>query len=145
MNTNNSNVPKWVKVSKGETFTEDVLFATEEGLQSKNFCNIIHGKGCKAQEDGYYLPYNLLANLPKEVEKNPEKKYEYSIDGLIEALRILQKYWDGNFPTKCEHDMLFFNGVGEDKVSEKDKKRLKELGFVPYDNFAFVSYSFGNN
>ena len=74
-----------------------------------------------------------------------EKRHEDSIDGLIEALRILQKYWDGNYPTKCEHDMLFFNGVGKDKVSEKDIKRLEELGFVPYEDFAFVSYRFGDN
>lgn len=66
MNSNNSSTPKWVKVSKGETFTEDVLFATKEDLERGRFCNIIHSKGCKADEDGYYLQYESLVNLPIE-------------------------------------------------------------------------------
>lgn len=66
MSSNSSNTPKWVKVKKGEKFTEDVLFATKEEIEKGHFCNIIHSKGCKAQEDGYYLQYESLVNLPIE-------------------------------------------------------------------------------
>lgn len=67
MNTEEKQTPKWVKVNKGFVFTEDVLFANyEELFVKKHFSNIIHAKGCKAQEDGYYLVYNSLANLPTE-------------------------------------------------------------------------------
>lgn len=73
------------------------------------------------------------------------------MEDLIEALTILKKYispddeYGREFPTTCEHDMLFVNCVSPDVVSDEDKSRLKELGFVPYDNFAFVSYRFGDN
>lgn len=66
MSKNESITPKWVKVSKFETFTEDVLFATKEDLERGRFCNIIYSKGCKADEDGYYLQYESLVNLPIE-------------------------------------------------------------------------------
>ena len=70
---------------------------------------------------------------------------------LIEALQILLKYIDPNddygmnYPTTCEHDELFVNCVRPDQVLEEDKKRLSELGFEPYEDFAFVSYRFGDN
>ena len=70
---------------------------------------------------------------------------------LIEALRILMKYIDPEdsygmeYPTTCEHDELFVNCVKPEDVSEEDTRRLEELGFVPYEDFAFVSYRFGSN
>lgn len=67
---------------------------------------------------------------------------------LIEALQILMKYVDPKYekyPTTCEHDQFFVNCVTPDSVSEEDTKRLDELGFVPYEDFAFVSYRFGSN
>lgn len=70
---------------------------------------------------------------------------------LIEALQILMKYIDPDdtygleHPTTCEHDELFVNCVSPYRVSKEDTKRLGELGFVPYDNLAFVSYRFGSN
>jgi hypothetical protein len=72
------------------------------------------------------------------------------MDDLIEALQIFSKYildgsYDKDYPTTCEHDMLIVNVVSPDEVSEEDTKRLEELGFIPYDNFAFVSYRFGDN
>ena len=69
---------------------------------------------------------------------------------LIKALQIFLKYitpgdYGEKFPTACEHDKLFINCVSPDKVSEEDKKELKELGFVPYEDVVFVSYRFGSN
>lgn len=70
---------------------------------------------------------------------------------LIEALGILAKYikpddsYGMKSPTKCEHGMLFVNCVAPDDVSLEDIGRLSELGFEPYEDFAFVSYRFGDN
>ncbi len=68
------------------------------------------------------------------------------MNDLIEALEIFKKYC-GNKPnpTTCEHDMLFVNCVSPDEVSDEDKNRLNHLGFIPYEDFAFVSYRFGDN
>ena len=67
---------------------------------------------------------------------------------LIKALEIFLKYLpDGDikFPTTCAHDMLFVNCVSPDMVSDIDKEELKNLGFIPYEDFAFVTYRFGSN
>lgn len=72
-------------------------------------------------------------------------EYKYSIDALIEALQIYKKYCNDSFPTTCEHDMLFLNKMCPDDVSHEDLMRLDELGFEPYEDFAFVSYRFGSN
>jgi len=52
---------------------------------------------------------------------------------------------DVKYPTTCEHEELFVNCVTPEQVSEEDLKRLDELGFSPYEDFAFVSYRFGDN
>jgi len=71
------------------------------------------------------------------------------MEDLIKALQIFSKYITDDYvrkhPTKCEHDMLFVNCVRPDEVSNEDKKELETLGFVPYEDFAFVSYRFGDN
>lgn len=65
---------------------------------------------------------------------------------LIEALQIFMKYCgDVKYPTTCEHDELYINCVKPEQVTEEDLKRLDELGFFPYEDFAFVSYRFGDN
>ena len=66
---------------------------------------------------------------------------------LIEALTILMKYGDSQFPIHCEHDVLIMSGIGveENAVSVDDAKRLYELGFdwnIEYD--CWVSYRFGS-
>lgn len=48
---------------------------------------------------------------------------------LIEALTIFLKYRDVDYPTHCEHDVLYIMDITEEEVSEEDKKRLDELGF----------------
>ena len=70
------------------------------------------------------------------------------MEDLIKALLIFNNYITDEhirmFPTNCEHDMLFVS-VPPGEVSDEDKKALVELGFVPYEHFAFVSYKFGSN
>lgn len=68
-----------------------------------------------------------------------------SLDALIEALNIFRNYNNESFPTTCEHDVLIVNKVSPDMVSEVDKQRLEQLGFVPYEDFGFISYRFGSN
>jgi hypothetical protein len=66
---------------------------------------------------------------------------------LIDALTIFSKYvepdsYQANFPTHCEHDVLFVN-VEPDLVSEEDKAKLEKLSFIPND-VGFNSYRFGS-
>ena len=49
---------------------------------------------------------------------------------LIEALNIFLKYKNKAYPISCEHDTLYINGISPEDVSEEDKKRLEELGFL---------------
>lgn len=66
---------------------------------------------------------------------------------LIEALTIFAKYKDLEWPTHCEHDVLYIMGVTLDEVSEEDQKRLKELGFLWSDSTdmgGWMSFHFGS-
>ncbi|MEV5710118.1 hypothetical protein [Actinoallomurus sp. NPDC052274] len=65
------------------------------------------------------------------------------MDDLIEALTILRKYGNRAFPTYCRHDELWIAGVQPADVSEEDKTRLDELGFIEADD-AFMSHRFGS-
>jgi hypothetical protein len=52
------------------------------------------------------------------------------MNDLIEALQILRKYGNPNNPTYCGHDVLSVSPeIDPDDVSNKDKKKLDELGF----------------
>ncbi len=62
---------------------------------------------------------------------------------LIDALNIFLKYGNPPYPTHCEHDELFVM-IGEELVSEEDKKELDRLGFRVNDNGTFSSYKFGS-
>lgn len=88
---------------------------------------------------------------------------------LIKALTILQKYMDENnqFPTSCEHDVLYVHGVHLHKMNADAVCELINLGFMPgsdddtdydWDNFTqedwedrwpfladcFYSYKYGS-
>lgn len=67
---------------------------------------------------------------------------------LIEALQIFLKYKDPEWPTHCEHDILCIMGVTFDEVSDEDKKRLDELGFVWLEDACgepgWASFKFGS-
>lgn len=62
---------------------------------------------------------------------------------LIEALQIFLKYGDPAYPTHCEHDALTVC-VDPSLVSEEDKSRLKDLGFIADDGGGFISFRFGS-
>jgi len=67
------------------------------------------------------------------------------MDNLIEALQIFRKYGNPDFPTHCEHDVLWICGISPDDVSDEDKKRLNEIGFFHNeDDDLFKSYVFGS-
>jgi len=66
------------------------------------------------------------------------------MDDLIEALQIFRKYGNPEFPTHCEHDVMYLN-IDYNLVSDDDKKKLDELGFFEdEDNDKFMSYQFGS-
>lgn len=64
---------------------------------------------------------------------------------LIEALQIFLKYENQQWPTGCEHDVMYVYIKPED-VSEQDIVRLEDLGFgVDVDLECFRSYRFGSS
>jgi len=66
------------------------------------------------------------------------------MDDLIQALQILRKYKNPEFPTSSEHDILYIN-VKPKKVSDEDIQILGELGVhADYKEKRFFSYKFGN-
>ena len=63
---------------------------------------------------------------------------------LIRALEIFLKYGDAQWPTHCEHDVLYVD-IRPEVVSEEDKILLKELSFVVDEEIdCFRSYRFGS-
>jgi hypothetical protein len=68
------------------------------------------------------------------------------MDDLIEALTIFRKYKNAKWPTNCSHDVLAIMEVTEEEVSEEDKKRLDELGFLfgGDDDDCWISFRFGS-
>ena len=69
-----------------------------------------------------------------------------SLSELIESLQILKKYGDPDYPTHCEHDVLYICGVDPSDVSDEDKKRLDDLGFFVGDEGGecFMSFKYGS-
>lgn len=66
---------------------------------------------------------------------------------LIEALTILLKYGNPNYPTHCEHDVMVICGIDPDDVSDTDQAKLDELGFnisKEYGERSFISHKFGS-
>ncbi len=63
---------------------------------------------------------------------------------LIEALQIFLKYGNPDYPTHCEHDELTV-GIDPSLVSDEDKKKLDELGFIENpEGDDFYSYKYGS-
>ena len=65
------------------------------------------------------------------------------MNDLIEALQIFSKYTSDEYPTACDHDVLYVM-VNPDDVSEEDINRLAKLDFFPGDNETFESFRFGS-
>ena len=66
------------------------------------------------------------------------------MNDLIEALTIFLKYKNVKYPTHCEHDVLAIADISYDEVSDEDKKRLDELGFLWGEGGNWISYRFGS-
>lgn len=69
------------------------------------------------------------------------------MEKLIQALQILLKYGNPDYPTHCEHDILTICGIEPSDVSEEDIAKLDELGFFVGDEYgeeAFHSYKYGS-
>ncbi len=69
------------------------------------------------------------------------------LDNLIKALTIFRKYGNPNYPTHCEHDVMYICGIDPDDVSEEDKKELDDLGFIvasDYGETQFKSFEYGS-
>lgn len=66
------------------------------------------------------------------------------MEDLIKALQIFLKYGNKNYPTFCEHDILYVD-VDPSVVSDEDKKVLDELGFFVDDELdCFASFKYGS-
>lgn len=66
------------------------------------------------------------------------------MDDLIKALQILRKYGNPQWPTHCEHDVMYVD-IRYSEVSEEDRKELDRLGFFEDDdNDGFKSYRYGS-
>ncbi len=66
------------------------------------------------------------------------------MDALIKALIILRRYETPEYPTNCEHDVMYFD-IEPNLVSDKDKQKLEILG-IEYDKYndRFYSHKFGS-
>lgn len=69
------------------------------------------------------------------------------MEDLIKALTILLKYGNPQWPTHCEHDVMYIMEIDPATVSQEDIQELDKLGFVISEEFGekqFVSYKFGS-
>lgn len=69
------------------------------------------------------------------------------MENLIKALQILLKYGNPDYPTHCEHDVMYICDIDPDDVSEADKAELEELGFFVSDESGesgFMSFRYGS-
>jgi len=69
------------------------------------------------------------------------------MEDLIKALQIFLKYGNPPYPTHCEHDDLTIVGIEPADVSDKDKAKLNELGFIVGEEHGeplFHSFKFGS-
>ena len=66
------------------------------------------------------------------------------MDDLIEALKIFRKYGNPEWPTHCEHDVMYIS-IDYDSVSDEDREKLAVLGFEEYEeDNKFMSFKFGS-
>lgn len=68
------------------------------------------------------------------------------MEDLIKALQIFLKYGNPDYPTHCEHDVMYICGIEPDQVSDEDKAELDRLGFFVADepDDGFMSFKYGS-
>lgn len=62
---------------------------------------------------------------------------------LIEALQIILKHGDVEYPTHCEHDEMHIYPNSMD-FTEEELARLEEIGFYPNGMDGFYSFKYGS-
>lgn len=70
-----------------------------------------------------------------------------SMSSLVEAFHIFLKYGDPQWPTHCAHDELHIMEIKPADVSDEDKARLDELGFIVTEQWGeehFMSFKYGS-
>lgn len=70
------------------------------------------------------------------------------MEDLIKAFQIFLKYDNPEWPTHCEHDIMFVC-IDPDKVPEEAKEELEKLGFTAAKNHdqggdCFYSFKYGS-
>ena len=70
---------------------------------------------------------------------------DFMLSALIEALTIIHKYGDTDYPTNCVHDCLYVKGPHYQDMDNKDYARLVELGFIYDTDDGWMTYRFGSN
>ena len=67
------------------------------------------------------------------------------MEDLIKALQIFLKYGNHQWPTHCEHDVMYITGIHQDDMSQEDIDAVVVLGFNwSEDDDCFISYRFGS-
>lgn len=67
------------------------------------------------------------------------------MEKLIEALQIFLKYGNPEWPTHCEHDVMWICGIDPSQVSKEDVTKLHELGFfIDKSDDCFKSFKYGS-
>jgi hypothetical protein len=67
------------------------------------------------------------------------------MEKLIKAFQIFLKYGNPEYPTHCEHDVMYICNIDTSKVTEEDRKELLELGFFYDEDLEqFMSYRYGS-
>lgn len=67
------------------------------------------------------------------------------MEDLLKAITIFVKYGNPQYPTHCEHDVMWIN-IDYRKVSQEDIEELDKLGFFTSDEDGergFKSFRFG--
>ena len=68
------------------------------------------------------------------------------MEDLIKALQILSKYDNSEYPTNCDHDVMYFNTVDPADVTTEDINALDDLGVIAdLEEGWFYSFKFGSN
>ena len=65
------------------------------------------------------------------------------MEDLIKALNIFLKYGNSEYPTNCEHDILYVN-IDPEIVAPEDILELARLGFFDNED-GFMSFKYGSN
>ena len=69
------------------------------------------------------------------------------MDDLIEALQILLKYGNPEYPTNCTHDEVRIMEIDPDNVSQEDSQKLETVGLDVAEDLGdkyFYSFRFGS-